>query len=208
SVPGDLSSAAFFLVGTSITPQSRIVLPSVGLNPTRSGVISVLREMGASITVANERVDAGEPVADLEVRHAPLHGVAIGKRQVALTIDELPILAIAAACAHGTTVVAGAEELRVKESDRIAATVSGLRALGVTVEERRDGMVIEGGGGLDGGTIDSYGDHRIAMAFAIAGLAARESITVRDCANVATSFPDFPELARRAGLRITVRDVE
>ena len=205
SVPRDLSSAAFFLVGASIAPESRIVLPSVGLNPTRIGVISVLRDMGASIEVENERVEAGEPVADLEVRNAPLHGVAIGQEQVALAIDELPILAIAAACAQGTTIITGAEELRVKESDRIAATVSGLCALGVTADERPDGMVIEGGG-LNGGTIESYGDHRIAMAFAIAGLAARESITVRDCANVATSFPDFAELARSAGLRIAVRD--
>lgn len=201
-VPGDLSSAAFFLVGACIAPGSSLELEGVGVNPTRIGVIDILRAMGGDIELRHERRQGGEPVADIRVRSASLHGVRIGAEQVALAIDEFPALAVAAACSEGETVVSGAAELRVKESDRIAAVVSGLRALGVEAEERADGMRIRGGA-IAGGTVDSRGDHRLAMAFAMAALRARAEIVVRDCRNVATSFPGFVPLARTTGLRVT-----
>lgn len=201
-VPADISSATFFLVGASIAPGSDVVLPHVGINPTRIGVINILRLMGADITVENEREVGGEPVADLHVRYAPLHGIEIPPDQVPLAIDEFPALFIAAACAQGRTVLHGAEELRVKESDRIAAMAAGLKTLGVANEVLDDGIVIEGGP-IGGGVIDTYNDHRIAMSFAIAALRATAEITVRDCGHVATSFPGFDELSRRLGLQIS-----
>ncbi len=200
-VPADISSAAFFLVGAIIAPGSDLVLEHVGINPTRIGVLNILRAMGAGIDVFNERTVGGEPVADLHVRSSPLRGIAIPEDQVPLAIDEFPALFIAAACATGRTVLSGAQELRVKESDRIAVMAEGLQQLGIAVHETPDGIIIEGGA-LRSGTVDSRGDHRIAMAFAMAALRAAGSIRVRDCRNVATSFPGFVPLAARAGLAI------
>jgi 3-phosphoshikimate 1-carboxyvinyltransferase len=206
AVPADISSAAFFLVGAAIAPDSDLVLTEVGVNPTRTGVLNILRAMGADISVLDERMLGGEPVADLRVRGSTLTGIDIPEDQVPLAIDEFPALFVAAACARGRTVLRGAAELRVKESDRIQVMADGLRALGVAAEPTADGMVIEGGAGLSGGSIDSHGDHRIAMAFAMAALRAGGKIHIRDCANVATSFPGFVELAGRAGLGIAGRD--
>ena len=202
-VPGDISSAAFFLLGATIAPGSDLTLEGVGINPTRTGIIEILTRMGARIDLTALREVGGEPVADIRVRYAPLQGIAIPPRLVPLAIDEFPALFIAAACAKGQTVIAGAEELRVKESDRIAVMAGGLRALGATVEERVDGAVISGSA-LLGGRVDSHGDHRIAMAFAMAALVARGDIEILDCANVATSFPSFPALAQQAGLLLEV----
>ncbi len=200
-VPADLSSAAFFLVGASIAPGSDLLLEHVGVNPTRTGVIDILRLMGADITVLNPRLAGGEPVADLRVRHAPLRGVRIPAALVPLAIDEFPALFIAAACAEGETVLTGAEELRVKESDRIQGMAEGLSTLGIAAEPTADGIRIRGGA-LTGGGVHSHGDHRIAMSFAMAALRARTPLTIRDCANVNTSFPGFVALARHAGLAL------
>lgn len=202
-VPADISSAAFFLIGACIAPGSQLLLEGVGINPTRTGVLQVLEAMGARIEVRAQRLQGGEPVADLYVTHAPLHGVRIPESVVPLAIDEFPALMVAAACAQGETLLTGAGELRVKESDRIAAVTAGLRALGVDVSEHEDGMRVRGGT-LSGGEVDSLGDHRIAMAFAMAALAATGEVRVRDCANVDTSFPGFAALAADAGLRIAV----
>jgi 3-phosphoshikimate 1-carboxyvinyltransferase len=178
----------------------------VGINPTRTGVIEILRRMGADIVVRNARRAGGEPVADLQVRAAPLRGIEVPPELVALAIDEFPALFVAAACAEGRTVVTGAAELRVKESDRIAVMAEGLRALGVQATPTPDGMVIVGRGSEAGvfasGEIEAHADHRIAMSFAMAGLRARGVLTVRDTLNVGTSFPGFETLARAAGLRI------
>ena len=201
AVPADISSAAFFLVGASIAPGSDLLLEGVGINPTRTGVLQVLEAMGARIEVHGSRLEGGEPVADLHVRHAPLRGIRIPESVVPVAIDEFPALMVAAACASGETLLSGAGELRVKESDRIAAVTAGLRALGVDVVEREDGMLVRGGP-LSGGVVDSLGDHRIAMAFAMAALAASGEVVVRDCANVDTSFPGFAALAASAGARI------
>lgn len=201
SIPGDVSSATFFLVGASIVPESRLLLRGVGLNPTRSGAIDILRAMGANITVRDERIEGGEPVVDLEVVHAPLRGITIAQSLIARSIDELPVLMVAAACAEGPTALRGAAELRVKESDRIATTVAGLRSLGVTVEEFADGMLVQGGQ-LCGGTVHSHGDHRIAMAFAMAAMMASGPVRIEDCANVQTSFPGFAQLCAQAGMNI------
>lgn len=200
-VPADISSAAFFLVGASIAPGADVVLPGVGVNPSRTGVIEILRLMGADLTLLNRRTAGGEPVADIRVRHARLRGVEIPPRLVPLAIDEFPALFVAAANADGVTVLTGAEELRVKESDRIQVMADGLRTLGVDARPRPDGMAIKGGA-YGGGEIESHGDHRIAMAFAMAALKASGPITIHDCANVATSFPGFVQLAQCAGLKI------
>jgi 3-phosphoshikimate 1-carboxyvinyltransferase len=200
-VPADISSAAFFLVGASIAPGSDLTLEHVGVNPTRTGVIDILRLMGANIELLNERHAGGEPVADIRVRHAPLQGVDIPPELVPLAIDEFPVLFIAAANARGATVLRGAEELRVKESDRIQVMADGMHALGIVAEPTADGMRVTGGG-YGGGTVASHADHRIAMAFAIAALRAGGPLAISDCANVATSFPGFVELAARSGLRI------
>ena len=202
-VPSDVSSAAFFLVGASIAPDSDLTLTGVGMNPTRAGVVSILKMMGARIEVLNERDASGEPVADLRVRGSTLTGIDVPKGLVANAIDEFPAIFVAAACADGETRVTGARELRVKESDRIGAMADGLTALGASVIPLDDGMVVNGGA-LTGGTVQSRGDHRIAMALAMAGLRASTPVVVEDCANVATSFPNFVELAERAGLRIGV----
>lgn len=200
-IPADISSAAFFLVGASIAPGSDLVLEHVGINPTRVGVINILRAMGADIEILNRGAAGGEPVADLRVRHAPLKGIRIPEDQVPLAIDEFPALFVAAACAEGETVLSGAEELRVKESDRIQVMADGLSALGVAAEPRPDGIRIRGGR-ITGGSVDSHGDHRIAMAFAMAALRAAGPIAIGDCANVRTSFPGFAPLAASTGLAI------
>ncbi|MHB1951529.1 MAG: 3-phosphoshikimate 1-carboxyvinyltransferase [Acidiferrobacteraceae bacterium] len=204
TVPSDLSSAAFFLVGAAIVPGSELILPGVGVNPTRTGILELLSLMGADIRLEHRREVGGEPVADLFVRGGGLKGIEVPESLVPLAIDEFPAFFIAAACAKGRSVVRGASELRVKETDRIGVAARALAALGITVEERADGVVIEGGR-LGAGTVDSGGDHRIAMAFAMAGLAASGPITVLDCKNVDTSFPGFVELARTAGLGIAAR---
>jgi 3-phosphoshikimate 1-carboxyvinyltransferase len=200
-VPADISSAAFFLVGASIAEGSDLLLEHVGMNPTRTGVINILRLMGADIEVLNERDAGGEPVADLRVRSSRLKGIRIPEDQVPLAIDEFPALFVAAACAEGETVLTGAEELRVKESDRIQVMADGLTVLGIDACPTPDGMVIQGGQ-FQGGSVGSHGDHRIAMSFAMAALRANGEITISDCANVNTSFPGFVTLAANAGLSI------
>ena len=207
-VPADISSAAFFLVAASIAEGSDLTLRHVGMNPTRTGVINILKMMGADIEVSNEREIGGEPVADLRVRSAQLSGIDIPEEQVPLAIDEFPVLFIAAACAEGRTVLRGAEELRVKESDRIQVMADGLRAVGVETTVTPDGIIIDGGQAIAGGEVDSHGDHRIAMSFAVASLCATGEIVVNDCANVATSFPGFVELATRTGIRIQSEEGE
>jgi 3-phosphoshikimate 1-carboxyvinyltransferase len=204
-VPADISSAAFFLVGASIAAGSDLLLEHVGMNPTRDGVINILRLMGADIEVSNRREVGGEPVAELRVRAAPLKGIRIPPDQVPLAIDEFPVLFVAAACAEGETLLTGAEELRVKESDRIQVMADGLSALGVAAQPTADGIVIQGGR-IGGGRVDSHGDHRIAMAFTMAALRAEGEILIDDCANVNTSFPGFVELAAGVGSRVTARD--
>jgi 3-phosphoshikimate 1-carboxyvinyltransferase len=204
-VPSDISSAAFFLVAASIAPNSDLTLEHVGINPTRVGVINILKAMGGNLEVFNEREIGGEPVADIRVRSAQLKGINIPEDQVPLAIDEFPALFIAAACAEGTTVLTGAEELRVKESDRIQVMADGLAILGISAEPTPDGIVIQGGQ-LGSGEVVSHGDHRIAMSFAMAGLRANGPIVIRDCANVATSFPDFLGLAKRCGLAISASE--
>lgn len=205
-VPADISSAAFFLVGASIAEGSDLLLEHVGMNPTRDGVVNILRLMGADIEVINRREMGGEPVADLRIRSAPLKGIRIPQNQVPLAIDEFPVLFVAAACAQGETVLTGAEELRVKESDRIQVMADGLTALGVDASARADGIVIRGGP-IGGGQVDSHGDHRIAMAFTIAALRAGAEIVIDDCANVDTSFPRFVDLAAGVGSRVESNNV-
>ncbi|MCD9026862.1 3-phosphoshikimate 1-carboxyvinyltransferase [Luteimonas sp. BDR2-5] len=203
-VPADFSSAAFFLVAATLVPGSDLLLKQVGMNPRRTGLLHVLRLMGADIVESNPGEQGGEPVADLRVRHAPLRGIQVPEAHVPDMIDEFPVLFVAAACAEGETRVTGAEELRVKESDRIATMAAGLRALGVTIDEAPDGATIAGGSGFGPGTVDSHGDHRIAMAFAVAAQRADGEVRIRDTANVATSFPDFERLADTAGLALRI----
>jgi cyclohexadieny/prephenate dehydrogenase / 3-phosphoshikimate 1-carboxyvinyltransferase len=202
-VPADISSAAFFMVAASIAPGSDITLQHVGVNPTRTGVIDILKLMGADLEIQNQRDVGGEPVADIRVRSAPLSGIDIPVELVPLAIDEFPVLFIAAACAHGTTRLSEAEELRVKESDRIQVMADGLTELGITTQVNADGIVIEGGI-MGGGTVDSHGDHRTAMAFSVASLRAQQPICIKDCANVNTSFPGFADLAQQAGIKIRI----
>ena len=202
-VPADISSAAFFMVGASIADDSDIILKHVGINPTRTGVIEILKLMGADITLSNQQEVGGEPVADIRVKSANLKGVHIPAGLVPLAIDEFPVLFVAAACADGQTVVTGAEELRVKESDRIQVMADGLQALGVDAQATEDGMIIRGGE-IGAGTVYSHDDHRIAMAFAMAALRATGDIQIEDCDNVNTSFPGFAELAASCGLSIRV----
>ena len=215
-VPADISSATFYMVAAAIAPGSDITLLHVGINPTRIGVINILQMMGADIQLLNQGEVGGEPVADIRIRYAPLHGINIPEDQVPLAIDEFPALFVAAACAEGQTVLTGAEELRVKESDRIQAMADGLKILGVDVVPTPDGIIIQGGAingevmkGNDlqgnvfgGGTVDSEDDHRIAMSFAIAGLRSNDTILIKNCNNVATSFPGFVALANKAGIKL------
>ena len=200
-VPGDISSSAFFLVAASIADGSDLVLEHVGINPTRTGVIDILRLMGADITLENEREVGGEPVADLHVRAARLKGIEIPEALVPLAIDEFPVLFVAAAVAEGRTILRGAEELRVKESDRIQVMADGLLALGVKCEPTPDGIIIDGGS-IGGGEVHGHGDHRISMAFSVASLRATAPIRIHDCANVATSFPNFLALCKQVGMRV------
>nr|WP_041770366.1 bifunctional prephenate dehydrogenase/3-phosphoshikimate 1-carboxyvinyltransferase [Pseudomonas resinovorans] len=200
-VPADISSAAFFLVAASIAEGSELVLEHVGINPTRTGVIDILKLMGGDITLENQREVGGEPVADIRVRAAKLKGIEIPEDLVPLAIDEFPVLFVAAACAEGRTVLRGAEELRVKESDRIQVMADGLLALGVKAEPTPDGIIIDGGP-IGGGEVWSHGDHRIAMSFSVASLRATAPIRIHDCANVATSFPNFLSLSAQCGIRV------
>jgi 3-phosphoshikimate 1-carboxyvinyltransferase len=201
-IPADISSAAFFMVAASIVPGSKITLEHVCVNPTRTGIIDVLKAMGADIQLLNSRAIGGEPVADIQINYVGLKGAIIDPKLVPLAIDEFPVICIAAACAEGQTTVSGAEELRHKESDRITAMVTGLRAIGVEVEERKDGMVVTGGE-IIGGEVESYHDHRIAMSFAVAGGVSVNPIIINEADNVATSFPNFVELATNVGLNLS-----
>jgi len=195
-VPGDFSSAAFLLVAAAAHPGAEVVLENVGLNPTRTGALEVLREMGAWIEVVHREELGGEPVGDLLVRGGPLKGTRITEDRIPRLIDEIPILCIAAAVAEGETVIHGAGELRVKESDRLAAVTAGLRALGISVEELPDGFVVQGGR-FRGGRVHSFGDHRIAMSFAVAGLLSEEPVVVEDAECIGVSFPGFEEAIRQ-----------
>ena len=190
-VPGDLSAAAFFLVGASIVPDSEVRIPNVGLNPTRTGILDILLEMGANIQIENKREESREPVGDLVVRAAQLRGISIGHSQVPKTIDEFPIFCVAAAMAKGKTTVTGAEELRVKETDRIKAMAIELKKLNVEIQETPDGFTVEGRSTIQGGCCQSYGDHRVAMALAIAALPAHTPTQIENTSCIETSFPGF-----------------
>jgi len=193
-IPADISSAAFFLVAASIVPGSHIVVRNVGVNVTRTGIIDILLAMGADLVLENRREQAGEPVADIRVRYRQLKGVEISGDLVPRAIDEIPVLAVAASYAVGTTIIRDAAELRVKESDRIATMVAELKKLGVAITEHPDGMEISGKDGVTGALCESHGDHRVAMSLAVAGLAARGETVVRDTAWIETSFPGFGQL--------------
>ena len=202
-VPADFSSAAFFLVAGCLAADSPLILKNVGVNPTRTGLLELLQRMGADIRVhVRGAAGAAEPVADLEVRKSALRGITVPESLVPLAIDEFPVFFVAAACASGETVVRGAQELRVKESDRLAGMAAGLTALGVENRLLPDGLWLRGVPQLSGATLDSLGDHRIAMAFAVAGLRSAAPLEILDVANVATSFPGFLATARAAGLQI------
>ncbi|HWR55986.1 MAG TPA: 3-phosphoshikimate 1-carboxyvinyltransferase [Negativicutes bacterium] len=196
-VPGDISSAAFLLVAGCIVPDSDILVRGVGVNPTRTGIVEALQQMGADLTLENPRDQSGEPVADIRVRSSRLKGITIGGDLLPRLIDEVPVLAVAAATAEGPTVIRDAAELRVKETDRIQTMARELANMGVTVEEKRDGMIIPGGAVFTGGRCDSHGDHRIAMSMAVAGLIARDATTIADAGSIDVSFPDFAALLRR-----------
>jgi len=204
-VPADFSSAAFFLAAASLVPGSDLLLREVGMHPRRTGLLEALRLMGADIVVERPRQRHGEPIADLRVRHAPLHGIDLPEHLVPDMIDEFPILFVVAALASGSTRLRGAAELRVKESDRIAAMAAGLRSLGAELEETPDGALIRGSARLHGGSVETHDDHRIAMSFAVAAQCADGEVEIRDCGHVATSFPGFETLAIAAGFGLRVR---
>ncbi len=201
TVPADLSAAAFFIIGAAIAADSQVSIPAVGVNPTRTGVIDIMRAMGARIEVHNAGSRGSEPVADLAIRGSELRGIEIPEALIPLAIDEFPAVLVAAACARGRTVLRGAAELRHKESDRIAVMADGLQRLGIAVKVYPDGIAVDGGE-LTGGAIDAHGDHRIAMAFAVAALRARAPIVIDNAAGIATSYPGFLSAARDAGLRV------
>lgn len=201
TIPGDISSAAFLIVAATIIPGSEITIRNVGVNPTRTGILTILLAMGAQIQLTNPRFSGEEPIADLQIQYAPLKGIVIDPALVPLAIDEFPALFIAAACAEGDTLLRGAAELRTKESDRIGAMATGLNQLGIQVETYEDGLLIHGGR-VHGGEVDSCHDHRIAMAFSIAGAIASSPVKIKDCINVTTSFPDFVNLANHINLNI------
>jgi len=201
AIPGDISSAAFALVAALIAGRGEALIENVGINPTRTGILDILRAMGGDIELLNRREAGAEPVADIRVRASRLHGIAVPAELVPLAIDEFPAIAVAAACAQGQTLISGAQELRVKESDRIAAIAAGLAALGIAVEALPDGLRIQGGQ-FHGGVVESHGDHRIAMAFSLAALRADAPVLIRDCVNVGTSFPGYVGLMRGLGLAI------
>ena len=202
-VPGDLSSAAFLIAAALLAPGSEVFLENVGINPTRTGLLDVLKRMGASIELCNERFAGAEPMADLHVKSGDLAGVRVEAREIPGIIDELPILMVLAAVASGPTVIEGADELRHKESDRIATMQSGLAGLGVELRDESGTLHLEGGGLKNGGHLDGAGDHRVAMALGVAGLAAPGSVTVAGAEWIATSFPDFPALLQAAGARVS-----
>jgi 3-phosphoshikimate 1-carboxyvinyltransferase len=204
-VPADFSSAAFFIVAACLAARDGLTIENVGVNPTRTGLLTILREMGARIGLRNERNLGAEPVADLEIVQSDLRGIVVPPELVPLAIDEFPILFIAAAAAEGETVVSGAEELRKKETDRIAVMARALRTVGVDIEERPDGARIVGGR-IRGGAVDSRGDHRIAMSFAVASVRASGPIDISSTAEVATSFPSFLEVAAAAGLDVRAEE--
>jgi len=191
AVPADISSAAFFILAALLVPGSEVILDQVGVNPTRTGLLAILGRMGARIELGQESQTGGEPTASLRIRSAPLLATEVAGAEVPLAIDELPLVALAACFAEGTTTIRDAAELRRKESDRIETVTAALRALGGEVEPTEDGMVIEGTGGLRGGAIDSHGDHRIAMLGAVAGLASREGVEVTGMDAAAVSYPGF-----------------
>jgi 3-phosphoshikimate 1-carboxyvinyltransferase len=201
-VPGDFSSAAYFIAAGLVAGSGAVTVRDVGINPTRTALLEILRLMGADIRVHARKDGKGEPIADIELRPGPLRGITVPADKVAPAIDELPLLFAIAALAEGETVVSGAAELRVKESDRLAAMAAGLARLGVVVAERPDGLRIVGGP-VRGGIVDSRGDHRIAMSFAVLAARAESAITILDVHNVATSFPGFVQTARAAGLRLS-----
>jgi len=205
-VPTDISSSAFFMVGASIAKGSDITLQHVGVNPSRTGVIDILKLMGANIELLNQREVGGEPVADIRIQSAQLKGIHVPEELVPLAIDEFPVIFVAASCAEGETVITGAEELRVKESDRIQVMADGLQAIGVDAKATDDGMIIQGGS-IKGGKVNSHDDHRIAMAFTMAALRSEGEIHIEDCENVNTSFPGFVDLTNRAGISITSREL-
>ncbi len=190
-VPSDISSAAFWLVAGCCHPDADVTVEGVGINPSRTGILEVLEGMGADISLENEREEGGEPVADLHVRTGQLKGIEIGGDMIPRMIDEVPVVAVAACFAEGTTVIRDAQELRIKESDRLTSTASLLTALGAHVEERPDGLLIQGTGRLNGATVPSYGDHRLAMAMAVAGLAASSEVVVQGAESASVSYPDF-----------------
>lgn len=202
-IPADISSAAFFMVAAAITPNAQLTLREVGINPTRDGILQILELMGATIEITHQRQFGDEPVADIRVSYSQLHGIEIPAHLVPLAIDEMPVLMIAAACAEGVTVLHHAKELRVKETDRIAAMAEGLAELGIEVEVFDDGMQVTGGA-LQSGSIDSHGDHRIAMAFAVGGLVAAGAVTINDTVHVQTSFPSFYTLAEQVGFKLSI----
>ena len=200
-IPGDFSSAAYFIVAAILTPNSNIIIENVGVNPTRNAMIKIMKLMGADVELKNERLESGEPVATIYAKTSKLIGINIPEELVPVAIDELPIILVAAACAKGKTKLSGAAELRVKESDRIQSMLDGFISLGIKVKALEDGMIIEGGQ-YNGGVINSNDDHRIAMAFSIAGIIAKAPIIINSCKNVATSFPGFVDTAKHLGMNI------
>lgn len=207
-VPSDISSAAFFMVAAAVAKEADLIIEHVGINPTRTGVIDILKLMGADITLENEATVGGEPVADIHIKSSKLKGIKIPESLVPLAIDEFPVLFVAAASAEGQTILSGAEELRVKESDRIQVMADALIAIGIDASPTEDGMIINGGKQkVQSAEIQSHHDHRISMAMTIAGLNADSEITIDDCANVRTSFPSFIELANKVGLNISAIEV-
>ncbi len=202
-IPADISSAAFFIVAACIAPHGEITINNVGMNPTRTGVLDILKLMNANIEVHNEAMMGGEPTASITARASHLKGIDVPTELVPSAIDEFPIICVAAACSEGKTTITNAEELRVKESDRISQMANGLKSVGIEVEEQPDGLTIVGGK-ITGGLINSGHDHRIAMAFTVASLSATSKIEIEECENVATSFPGFVELANSVGLNINV----
>jgi 3-phosphoshikimate 1-carboxyvinyltransferase len=206
-VPGDISAAAFLVVAATLLPGSDILIRNVGINPTRTGVLDALQRMGADITLLNERTTSGEPVADLRARSASLRGIEIGGSLIPQLIDEIPIIAVAAAAAEGVTVITDAAELRVKETDRIEAVACELRKLGADLDTRPDGLAIRGGQPLQGTVVSSWNDHRLAMSLAVAGLASAASDTiVGDAGCIDVSFPGFAGLLAGLGARVEVSD--
>ncbi len=201
NIPADFSSASFFIIAAIILPGSDVVLENVGINPTRDAMLKIMELMGADIELENKREQSGEPVADIHIKSSELHGINIPQELVPVAIDEFPVIMVAASCAKGETCLSGAAELRVKESDRIQSMLDGFIATGIQAEGTEDGMIVRESK-FNGGVVNSHGDHRIAMAFAVAGLVSKETIVINNCKNVATSFPGFVALSQEAGMNI------